>query len=229
MSLIRLEKASKIYKQGEIEVPALKEVDLEFEEGEFSTVFGPSGSGKTTLLNLIGALDKPTSGSVHFNGDNIAESDKNQLAMLRRNYIGFIFQSYNLIPVLTAYENVEFALKIARGHEGKKTKEKVMNILAKVGLDGLEDRKPNELSGGQKQRVAIARALVKEPKLVLADEPTANLDSETATGVLETMLEMNRELKTTFIFSTHDPMVMDYALRLIEIRDGRISKDERRD
>ncbi len=229
MALIKLEKASKIYHQGKIEVPALKEVDLEFETGEFSTVFGPSGSGKTTLLNLIGALDKPTSGSVHFNGDNIVESDKNQLAMLRRNHIGFIFQSYNLIPVLTAYENVEFALKIARGNEGKKTKEKVMNILARVGLDGLEDRKPNELSGGQKQRVAIARALVKEPKLVLADEPTANLDSETATGVLETMLEMNRELETTFIFSTHDPMVMDYALRLIEIRDGRISKDERRD
>ena len=229
MALIKLEKASKIYHQGKIEVPALKEVDLEFETGEFSTVFGPSGSGKTTLLNLIGALDKPTSGSVHFNGDNIVESDKNQLAMLRRNHIGFIFQSYNLIPVLTAYENVEFALKIARGNQGKKTKEKVMNILARVGLDGLEDRKPNELSGGQKQRVAIARALVKEPKLVLADEPTANLDSETATGVLETMLEMNRELETTFIFSTHDPMVMDYALRLIEIRDGRISKDERRD
>ena len=229
MALIKLEKASKIYQQGEIEVPALKEVDLEFETGEFSTVFGPSGSGKTTLLNLIGALDKPTSGSVRFDGNNIVESDKNQLAMLRRNHIGFIFQSYNLIPVLTAYENVEFALKIARGSEGKKTKEKVMNILAKVGLDELEDRKPNELSGGQKQRVAIARALVKEPKLVLADEPTANLDSETATGVLETMLEMNRELETTFIFSTHDPMVMDYALRLIEIRDGRISKDERRD
>ncbi len=229
MALIRLEKASKIYQQGEIEVPALKEVDLEVETGEFSTVFGPSGSGKTTMLNLIGALDKPTSGSVYFNGENIVESDKNQLAMLRRNYVGFIFQSYNLIPVLTAYENVEFALKIARGNEGKKTKEKVMNILAKVGLDGLEDRKPNELSGGQKQRVAIARALVKEPKLVLADEPTANLDSETATGVLETMLEMNQELETTFIFSTHDPMVMDYALRLIEIRDGRISKDERRD
>ncbi len=229
MALIKLEKASKIYQQGEIEVPALKEVDLEFETGEFSTVFGPSGSGKTTLLNLIGALDKPTSGLVRFDGNNIVESDKNQLAMLRRNHIGFIFQSYNLIPVLTAYENVEFALKIARGSEGKKTKEKVMNILAKVGLDELEDRKPNELSGGQKQRVAIARALVKEPKLVLADEPTANLDSETATGVLETMLEMNRELETTFIFSTHDPMVMDYALRLIEIRDGRISKDERRD
>ncbi|MFW6301682.1 MAG: ABC transporter ATP-binding protein [Bacillota bacterium] len=229
MTLIRLVKASKTYQQGKIEVPALKEVDLEFEAGEFSTVFGPSGSGKTTMLNLIGALDKPTSGTVHFNGENIVESDKNQLAMLRRNHIGFIFQSYNLIPVLTAYENVEFALKIARGNEGKKTKEKVMNILAKVGLDGLETRKPNELSGGQKQRVAIARALVKEPKLVLADEPTANLDSKTATGVLETMLEMNRELETTFIFSTHDPRVMDYALRLIEIRDGRISKDERRD
>lgn len=229
MTLIRLVKASKIYQQGMIEVPALKEVDLEFEAGEFSTVFGPSGSGKTTLLNIIGALDKPTSGNVHFNGENIVDSDKNQLAMLRRNHIGFIFQSYNLIPVLTAYENVEFALKIARGNQGKKTKEKVMNILAKVGLDGLETRKPNELSGGQKQRVAIARALVKEPKLVLADEPTANLDSETATGVLETMLEMNQELKTTFIFSTHDPRVMDYALRLIEIRDGRISKDERRD
>ncbi|MGM0420005.1 MAG: ABC transporter ATP-binding protein [Bacillota bacterium] len=229
MSLIKLIKAEKIYQQGKIEVPALKKVDLVFAAGEFSSVFGPSGSGKTTLLNLIGALDKATSGEVHFNGDNIGELDKNALAMLRRNHIGFIFQSYNLIPVLTAYENVEFALKIARGNEGKKTREKVMNMLAQVGLAGLEDRRPNELSGGQKQRVAIARALVKEPKLVLADEPTANLDSDTSTGILETMLKMNEELKTTFIFSTHDPMVMDYAHRLIEIKDGRVNKDERRD
>ena len=229
MALIKLNSVKKIYQDGEISVKALRGVDLEIVEGEFATVYGPSGSGKTTLLNLIGALDKPTSGKVQLNGSSIGDLNKNELALLRRNNIGFIFQSYNLIPVLTAYENVEFALKIARGNEGKKTKEKVMDILTKVGLDGLEDRKPNELSGGQKQRVAIARALVKEPKLVLADEPTANLDSETATGVLETMLEMNRELKTTFIFSTHDPRVMDYALRLIEIRDGRISKDERRD
>src|SRR5690554_2156474 len=154
--------------------------------------------------------------------------DRNELALLRRHNIGFVFQSYNLIPVLTAYENVEFALKIAGVKKKQEVKRRVSKILGQVGLKSMLDRRPNELSGGQKQRVAIARALVKRPKLVLADEPTANLDSDTSKEVLEIMMKMNRELKTTFIFSTHDPMVMEYAGRLLEIRDGMISRDERR-
>ncbi len=149
--------------------------------------------------------------------------------MIRREHIGFIFQSYNLIPVLTAYENVEFAIRLVNKHSDREIKDKVMGILAAVGLEGLENRRPNELSGGQKQRVAIARALVKEPKLVLADEPSANLDSKTSEEVLAVMAKMNRELGTTFIFSTHDPLVMDYARRLLEIRDGVITLDRRRD
>ena len=228
MALIKLSSVKKIYQDGEIAVKALRGVDLEVAEGEFATVYGPSGSGKTTLLNLVGALDKPTSGRVQINGSSIGDLNKNELAILRRNNIGFIFQRYNLIPVLTAYENVEFALKIADGKKVSKNKEKAIRILEDVGLGDMLSRRPNELSGGQKQRVAIARALVKEPRLVLADEPTANLDSETSKEVLELMLRMNQELKTTFIFSTHDPMVMDYASRLLEIRDGSISREERR-
>ena len=228
MALLELQGVKKIYQQGKIEVPALRGIDLKVETGEFTTIFGPSGSGKTTLLNLIGCLDKPTNGEIEFDGEKLNGLDKKSLAMIRRYNIGFIFQSYNLIPVLTAYENVEFAIRLINKHNDKELREKVMKILAAVGLEGLEDRKPNELSGGQKQRVAIARALVKEPKLVLADEPSANLDSKTSEEVLQVMVKMNRELGTTFIFSTHDPRVMDYARRLIEIRDGIISKDQRR-
>jgi putative ABC transport system ATP-binding protein len=167
-------------------------------------------------------------GKIRFDGEDLGELDKKGLAMIRRFNVGFIFQSYNLIPVLTAYENVEFAIRLINKHNERELRERVMKILAAVGLEGLEDRKPNELSGGQKQRVAIARALVKEPKLVLADEPSANLDSKTSEEVLQVMLQMNQELGTTFIFSTHDPRVMNYARRLIEIRDGIISKDQRR-
>ena len=228
MALLELKGVKKIYQQGKIEVPALRGIDLIVEKGEFTTVFGPSGSGKTTMLNMIGCLDKPSSGTIIFNGQELGELDKKGLAMLRRHNIGFIFQSYNLIPVLTAYENVEFAVRLVGKHSKRELKDMVMKILADVGLDGLEDRRPNELSGGQKQRVAIARALVKEPKLVLADEPSANLDSKTSEEVLEVMVKMNEELGTTFIFSTHDPQVMDYAHRMLEIRDGLISQDKRR-
>ena len=228
MPLLELKEVTKIYQEGKVEVPALRGINLSVTEGEFSTVFGPSGSGKTTLLNLIGALDIPTSGTVTFEGKSLNIMNKNELALLRRENIGFIFQSFNLIPVLSAYENVEFALRIARGKEGKTTNNRVMQILDKVGLKEMADRRPNELSGGQKQRVAIARALVKEPKLVLADEPTANLDSDTSSDVLENMVHMNEELGITFIFSTHDPLVMEYAHRMIEIKDGLITKDERR-
>ena len=228
MALLEMEGVKKIYDQGKIEVPALRGIDLTVEQGEFTTVFGPSGSGKTTLLNMIGSLDKPTAGRIIFDGQELGGLDKKGLAMIRRHNVGFIFQSYNLIPVLTAYENVEFALRLLNRYDKKEVKARVLKILAAVGLAGLEDRKPNELSGGQKQRVAIARALVKEPKLILADEPSANLDSKSSEEVLQVMLEMNQELGTTFIFSTHDPRVMEYARRLIEIRDGQIAKDQRR-
>ena len=229
MSLIKLTGLEKIYQQGKIEVPALRGIDMEIESGEFTTIFGPSGSGKTTLLNMIGCLDKSTAGEIIFDGHSINDLKNKELAEIRRYNLGFVFQSYNLIPVLTAFENVEFAIRLIDKHSKKERKDKVMSLLEEVGLGDMANRRPNELSGGQKQRVAIARALIKEPKLVLADEPTANLDSETSKEVLELMKEMNQELNTTFIFSTHDPQVMDYARRLIEIKDGKISKDQRRD
>ncbi len=229
MALLELKDVRKTYEQGKIEVHALRGVNLTVEKGEFTTVFGPSGSGKTTLLNMIGCLDKPTSGTILFDGQSLADMSVRDLAMLRRFNIGFIFQNHNLIPVLTAYENVEFAIRLTKKHSMKEMKDRVYKMLAEVGLQGLEQRRPNELSGGQKQRVAIARALVKEPKLILADEPTANLDSKTSGEVLDVMRLMNEKLGTTFVFSTHDPLVMNYAHRLLEIRDGDISQDERRE
>ena len=229
MSLLELNKVKKIYQQGKIEVPALRGVDLEVEEGEFTTIFGPSGSGKTTLLNMIGCLDTPTEGEVSLSGKKVSDLSKKALAMVRRFNIGFVFQAYNLIPVLTAYENVEFAIRLTDHSSESQMKEKVLKMLAEVGLKGLETRRPNELSGGEKQRVAIARALVKEPKIVLADEPTANLDSKTADDVVNIMRKMNKELGTTFIFSTHDPAVMKHAKRFINLKDGMISADERRE
>lgn len=229
MPLIRMKELKKIYHQGKIEVPALRGIDMEIEAGEFTTVFGPSGSGKTTLLNMIGCLDRSTEGEIYFDGCSINQLNRKELAEIRRYNLGFVFQSYNLIPVLSAFENVEFAVRLIDKHNKKERKEMVMKILSEVGLEELADRMPNELSGGQKQRVAVARALVKEPKLVLADEPTANLDSKTSLEVLELMKKMNKELNTTFIFSTHDPQVMEYARRLVEIKDGKITKDQRRD
>lgn len=229
MALLELKGLKKVYDQGKIEVPALRGIDLTVEQGEFTTIFGPSGSGKTTLLNMIGCLDTPTAGTILFDGQSLEDLDKKTLALIRRHNVGFVFQSYNLIPVLTAYENVEFAIRLVNKYDKQEIRDRVLSILKAVGLEGLENRKPNELSGGQKQRVAIARALVKEPKLVLADEPSANLDSKTSEEVMAVMAKMNQELGTTFIFSTHDPLVMDYARRLIEIRDGLIAKDQRRE
>ncbi|MBA7562947.1 ABC transporter ATP-binding protein [Candidatus Atribacteria bacterium 1244-E10-H5-B2] len=229
MALLELNKVKKIYQQGKIEVPALRGIDLTVEQGEFTTIFGPSGSGKTTLLNMIGCLDTPTEGEIRLNDKKVSDLSRKELAMTRRYNIGFVFQSYNLIPVLTAYENVEFAIRLTDHTSESQMKEKVLKMLAEVGLKGLESRRPNELSGGEKQRVAIARALVKEPKLILADEPTANLDSETAADVVDIMRKMNKELGTTFIFSTHDPAVMKYASRFINLKDGMISADKRRD
>ncbi|MCF8008415.1 MAG: ABC transporter ATP-binding protein [Halanaerobiales bacterium] len=227
MSLLKLENIKKIYQQGKIDVQAIRGISLEIKKSEFTTIFGPSGSGKTTLLNLIGCLDKPTSGEIYYDGSKkLSTLSKNELSDFRRYNLGFIFQGHNLIPVLTAFENVEFAIRIINEISKKERRKKVLDILKSVGLEGLEERRPNELSGGQKQRVAIARALVKNPKLVLADEPTANLDSETSEEVLDIMLKMNQKLGTTFIFSTHDPQVMRYARRLIEIRDGKVTQDK---
>lgn len=228
MFLIELNKVKKSYQQGKIKVPALRGIDLTVEQGEFTIIFGPSGCGKTTLLNMLGCLDTPTEGEICFNGRKISDLSKKDLAMIRRYNIGFIFQNYNLIPVLTAYENVEFALRLIEDSSEKQIKEKVLKMLEEVGLKGLETRRPNELSGGEQQRVAIARALVKEPKIVLADEPTANLDSKTGIEVIKIMVKMNQELGTTSIFSTHDPQIMKYAKRLINLKDGMISTDERR-
>ncbi len=227
MPLLELKQVKKIYKLGKIEVPALRGIDLTVDEGEFTTVFGPSGSGKTTLLNMVGCLDTPTEGDIHLNGNKISELSKKELAMTRRHNIGFIFQSYNLIPVLTAFENVEFAIRLIGNLSDKQIREKVLNMLKEVGLEGKENRRPGELSGGEKQRVAIARALIKKPRIILADEPTANLDSATAQDVVKIMIKMNKELGTTFIFSTHDPQVMEKARRFINLKDGMISSDKR--
>jgi putative ABC transport system ATP-binding protein len=227
MPLLELKQVKKIYKLGKIEVPALRGIDLTVDDGEFTTVFGPSGSGKTTLLNMIGCLDTPTEGDIHLNSNKISELSKKELAMTRRHNIGFIFQSYNLIPVLTAFENIEFAIRLIGNLSDKQIREKVLNMLKEVGLEGKENRRPGELSGGEKQRVAIARALIKKPRIILADEPTANLDSATAQDVIKIMIKMNKELGTTFIFSTHDPQVMEKARRFINLKDGMISSDKR--
>lgn len=229
MPLLELKKVKKTYQQGKIKVPALRGIDMTVEEGEFTTIFGPSGSGKTTLLNMIGCLDTPTEGDIQLNGNRISDLSKKELAMTRRYNIGFIFQSYNLIPVLTAYENVEFAIRLIGNLSEKEMRDKVFKMLEEVGLKGFENRRPGELSGGEKQRVAVARALIKEPKIVLADEPTANLDSETAQDVIKNMIRMNEELGTTFVFSTHDPQIMEYARRFVNLKDGMISSDKRKE
>lgn len=223
-----VEKVSKIYKTGNIELAALKGISLKVEDGEFMSIAGPSGSGKTTLLNIIGCLDDATSGTIKIDGRDISKLSSKERAELRNEKIGFIFQTFNLIPVLTAFENVEFAMMI-RGNASKaEQKERSEEILELVGLKDFMKRKPTELSGGQQQRVAIARALVKKPSLVLADEPTANLDSETASGILMLMRELNKQEKVSFIFSTHDRMVMDFADRLIILKDGKIESDTKR-
>jgi putative ABC transport system ATP-binding protein len=224
--MIKVEAVSKDYKAGETLVHALKNVSMEVSKGEFMAIAGPSGSGKTTLLNLIGCLDTATSGEIYLDDEPVSGKDRKTLALLRRDRLGFVFQSFNLIPVLTAAENVSFALSLL-GVEGKELKARTYAMLAEVGLEGLEDRLPGKLSGGQQQRVAVARALVKQPDIVLADEPTANLDSDTGRGLLELMAELNRRHGTTFIFSTHDPMVMEFAKRLLLLHDGEVAKNGR--
>jgi len=224
-TIVELKGVTKVYRQGQVDVHALRGLDLTVKAGEFTAICGPSGSGKTTSLNLIGALDKPTAGTVSLEGKDLSKMSRKQLSRLRRDRIGFVFQAYNLMPVLTAYENAEIVMAV-QGVPVAERKKKVMELLAEVGLKGMEDRRPTELSGGQQQRVAIARAIASGPAVVLADEPTANVDSETADKLLEIMEKMNKEHGVTFIFSTHDPKVMDKASRLVKMVDGKVASDE---
>jgi putative ABC transport system ATP-binding protein len=223
MELIKTKDLSKVYVSGETETRALNGVSLIIENGEFSAITGPSGSGKTTLFNLMGALDSPTSGTISFDGDDLSSFNRKERTLFRREKIGFVFQTFNLIPVLTAFENVAFPLNLLSVSE-KEIKSKVYNLLEKVGLKGMEERKPAALSGGQQQRVAVARALIKEPILVLADEPTANLDSGTGREIMKLMRQLNKEDEITFLFATHDPIVMDFSSRRIKLRDGKIQE-----
>ncbi len=222
-----LKNVSKVYRQNSLAVYALTDINLDVPKQDFACLSGPSGSGKSTLLNLIGGLDKPTTGEISVDGSRVDQLGKSELAQLRLHKIGFVFQAYNLIPVLTARENVEFVMQL-QGMAAQERGDKAMQILKEVGLDGLENRRPGELSGGQQQRVAVARAIVSEPSLVLADEPTANLDSKTATALMEMLVHMNQEHHVTFIFSTHDKLVMDFSRRLIKLHDGRVVDDYRR-
>ncbi len=227
MPTVSVRGLTKQYTQGDHVVHALRGVDLDIEPGEFTVLMGPSGSGKTTLLNLVGALDLPTAGTVTIDGQALAELKSGKRSDLRLDKLGFVFQSYNLVPVLTAYENVDFPLMM-RGVPAAERKQRVMETLAAVGLDGLERRRPSELSGGQQQRVAVARAIAGRPALVLADEPTANLDTATSAELIELMKTLNEEFGVTFLFATHDPAVMAAARRVVKLVDGRIAEDEKR-
>jgi len=226
--LLRIVNINKKYISGKAYFQALKDISFEIDEGEFVAISGPSGSGKTTLLNIIGCIDKPDSGEVILDGRSLKARTPDELASLRREYFGFIFQTYNLIPVLTAYENVELPLRLLRRFKEDEMRKKVEDALKKVGIYEMRDRKPLELSGGEQQRVSIARAIVKEPRLVLADEPTANLDTENGKNIVQIMREMNKNEKITFIFSTHDLLILQYANRIISLRDGKIVDDVRK-
>jgi len=217
----------KIYETRGIITAALDGVDFQLGAGEFTALAGPSGSGKTTLLNMLGALDRPTSGQVFIDDQDLDALDDDALSKLRLRKLGFVFQAYNLIPVLSARENVEFVMEL-QGRPAALRASRSRDVLAQVGLAGLEDKRPPEMSGGQQQRVAVARAIVSHPEVVLADEPTANLDSTTARRLLDLMRQLNRDQQITFLFSTHDPLVMEMADRLVRLRDGRIESDEQR-
>jgi putative ABC transport system ATP-binding protein len=219
--------ASKVYRAGAIETRALDDVSLAIEGGEFSALCGPSGSGKTTLLNLLGTLDRPTSGEIRVDGADTSAMGEAERAELRLRKLGFVFQSYNLVPVLSAVENVEFVLLLQGVGRGER-RARALRFLEELGLGELADKRPGEMSGGQQQRVAVARAIASEPEVVLADEPTANLDSKTAEDLLHLMLQMNQDRGVTFLFSTHDPRVMAHARRIVRLVDGRIASDERR-
>ncbi|MBN1447026.1 MAG: ABC transporter ATP-binding protein [Bacteroidetes bacterium] len=225
MEVIRLKHIEKTYSDNGVPVHALRGVDLSISQGEFVVIAGPSGSGKTTLLNIMGALDKPTQGRVFLEKEDISEKSKDQIAAYRLEKLGFVFQAYNLIPVLTAMENIEFSMMLL-GIEENQRRERAREIMAELGIEELAAKRPNEMSGGQQQRVAVARAIVNNPSIILADEPTANLDSETGANLLDLMEKMNREHNLTFIFSSHDHQVIDRARRLIILKDGEIEKDE---
>jgi len=228
MPILELNNIRKDYFKDTKKVEALRGVTLSIEKGEFLSLVGPSGSGKTTLLNIIGCLDSPTDGRVVYNGTELGRLNEKSLSEYRKHNIAFVFQSYNLIPVLTVRENVEMPLVIEKKFPRSEINKKVDGVIDSVGLKGMADRLPRELSGGQEQRVAIARALVKAPLVVLADEPTANLDSHTAEEIVSIMQEMNREKQTTFVFSTHDPLVQKHAKRVVVLKDGAVASDERR-
>ncbi|MEC4685125.1 MAG: ABC transporter ATP-binding protein [Nitrospirota bacterium] len=223
--VIRVENVSRTYRSGEVEVRALKSLSLSIKRGEFTAIAGPSGSGKTTLLNIIGGLDTPSSGRVILSGRPINEMSGNELSDFRRDHIGFIFQSYNLIPVLTVKENVEYVM-LLQGVSEQERSQRVKAILREVGLEGMDKRLPIQLSGGQQQRVAVARAMVSRPDIILADEPTANLDSATGAALLDMMSNLNEKSGMTFIFSTHDRMIMEKSRRLIMLKDGQIESDQ---
>jgi putative ABC transport system ATP-binding protein len=223
--IILIENVTKRFPVGDGEFTALKDINLEFRKGEFAGLVGPSGSGKTTLLNIIGSLDSPSEGRAIVMGRNISDLSHKESALLRNLHLGFIFQVYNLLPVYTVYENVEFSL-LLQNKTSAERKKAVMQALEWVGLQDMADKKPSKLSGGEGQRVAIARAMVKKPDIVLADEPTANLDAKNAHAIIQTMKDLNKALQTTFIFSTHDEKVMSYLDRMIHLEDGKIDQDE---
>lgn len=224
MHAVSCESLCKTFQQGEVTITGLDKVDITIGEGEFVCLSGPSGSGKTTLLNAIGGLDRPDSGTVIVGKQQLNTLSKSELADARLNNIGFVFQAYNLIPVLTARENIEFVMQV-QGVPASVRRERALAILKEVGLEGTADRRPSQLSGGQQQRVAVARAIVSEPELVLADEPTANLDSKTATQLMDLFVDLNQRHSTTFVIATHDTRVMAYARRLIKMIDGKIVED----
>jgi len=228
MAIVECAELKKTYLVGKVEVQALRGVTLIVEKGEFTAIAGPSGSGKTTLLNMIGALDQPTTGAMKVIGRDLSQLNSAGLSALRRENIGFIFQAYNLIPVLSAVENVEFIMMV-QGLEAKARRQRALDILDRVGLADLAKRRPHELSGGQQQRVAVARAIVGQPELILADEPTANLDSKTSGDLIDLMLKLNEEQGMTFIFSSHDRLVLERSRRLLILRDGRIVEDNHQD
>jgi len=225
MSIITTKGVTKVYNPDRIPVHALNGVDLVIEPGEFTAIVGPSGSGKTTLLNIIGGLDRPTKGEVTVDGQDIALLSENELIDFRKNHIGFVFQYFNLIPVLTARENVAFVMLLQKRSKAER-EQRALELLHEVGLEDKIDKRPNELSGGQQQRVAVARALAPKPKFVLADEPTASLDSASTANLLDIMAELNRKEGTTFIFSTHDQRVIDRARRVVTVDDGKVVDDE---
>ena len=223
--IVSLHNVVKNYGQGKVITKALRGIDLKIFEGDFSVMMGPSGCGKSTLLNIIGGLDRATSGDVKFNGKDFNTLSNKALSIMRRQHIGFVFQNYNLLPVLTAFENAAYVLML-QGVESNKRREKVMDLFQEMNLDGLENRYPRELSGGQQQRVAIARAVATEPQLVLADEITANVDSKAAQSLLELMATLNKNNNTTFLLSTHDPAVIKFAKKIIILKDGMINSEK---